>query len=71
VFLRAFFCTEQLKNVSQVFFSMFFSLLNFDPKRQFCKAYNLCIVANFGHDEKLPIFLILGVFDSRFLHRTA
>jgi len=71
LFLRAAFCTEKLKNVSQVFFSMFLSILNFGPKWQFCKGYNLCIVANFGHDEKIPIFRILGVFESRFLQRTA
>ena len=67
VFLRAVFCTEQLKNDCRVFFSMFLRILNFDPKCQFCKGYSLCIVANFGRDEKVAIFRILGVFESRFL----
>ena len=71
VFLRAVFYTEQLKNDCRVFFSMFLRILNFDPKCQFCKGYSLCIVANFGRDEKVAIFRILGVFESRFLHRTA
>ena len=71
VFLRAVFCTEELKNVCRVFFSMFLRILNFDPNLQLSKGYSLCIVANFSHDGKVPIFRILCVFESRFLHRTA
>ena len=70
MFLTAVFCKEQLKNVSRVFFTMFLRILNFDPNWQFCKGYSPCIVAKFGHDGKVSIFLILGVFDSRCLHRT-
>ena len=33
-------------------------------------GYNLCVVAIFGHFQNARIFLILGVFSSRFLHRT-
>ena len=45
---------------------MFERILNFDPKWQFCKAYNLAIVANFGHDGKVAIFPILDVSECRF-----
>ena len=48
---------------------MIVSILIFERNSPLCKAYSLCIVANFGHFQKLVIFRILGVFWSRFLYR--
>ena len=46
---------------------MFFRILNFDPKGGFCKAYSVCMMADF---ENGLISRIFSVFSSGFLHRT-
>ena len=69
-FLKRFFAQSISNEGSIVVFRMIVSwLLIFERNSPFCKAYSLCIVANFDHFQKLVIFRILGVFWSRFLHR--
>ena len=68
-FLEPFFAQNNSNVLVESFF-MFFRILIFDPNWAFCKGYSPCIVTNFGHFRKLVIFRILGVFWSRFLHRT-
>ena len=48
-------------------FDMFFGILIFDPKWEFCKGYSLCKMADFQNGV---ISQILGVFSSGILHRT-
>ena len=48
-------------------FDMFFGILIFDLKRGFCKAYSLCMMADFQNGLISRIF---SVFSSGFLHRT-
>ena len=48
-------------------FDMFFGILIFDPKWGFCKAYGLCMMADFQNGLICRIF---SVFSSGFLHRT-
>ena len=48
-------------------FDMFFGILIFDPKWGSCKAYGLCMMADF---ENGLISRIFSVFSSGFLHRT-
>ena len=48
-------------------FDMFFGILIFDPKWGFCKAYSLCMMADF---QNALISRIFSVFWSGFLHRT-
>ena len=48
-------------------FDMFFGILICDLKRGFCKAYSLCMMADFQNGLISRIF---SVFLSGFLHRT-
>ena len=48
-------------------FEMFFAILTFDPKSGFCKAYSLCMMADF---QNALISRVFRVFWSGFLHRT-
>ena len=48
-------------------FDMFFGILIFDPKGRFCKAYSLCMMADFQNGLTSRIF---SDFLSGFLHRT-
>ena len=46
---------------------MFFRILIFEPKLEFCMGYSLCMMADF---QNALISRIFGVFWSGFLHRT-
>ena len=70
VFFEAVFCTEQLKCARRIVFHTFFRIVIFDPKWAFCKGYSPCILTNFGDFKNVVIFRVLGVFWSRYLHRT-
>ena len=48
-------------------FDMFFGILIFEAKRGFCKAYSLCMMADFQNGLISRTF---SVFSSGFLHRT-
>ena len=48
-------------------FDMLFRILIFDPKRGFCKAYSLSMIADFQNGL---IGGVYSVFSSGFLHRT-
>ena len=48
-------------------FDMFFGILIFEPKSEFCMGYSLCMMADF---ENALISRIFGVFLSGFLQRT-
>ena len=39
-------------------FDMFFGILVFDPKRGFCKAYSLCMMADFQNGLISRIFSV-------------
>ena len=67
VFFGAVFCTEQLKMICRMDFDMFFGILIFVPKSEFCMGYSLCMMADFQNALMSRIF---GVFWSGFLHRT-
>ena len=66
----AVFSTEKLRCVSRDLFGMLFAILIFELNLPFCKAYSLCIVANFAYFRKLVISPILSVFWSHFLYKT-
>ena len=67
VLFEAVFCTEQLKMICRMDFDMFFGILIFAPKSEFCMGYSLCMMADF---QNALISRIFGVFWSGFLHRT-
>ena len=48
-------------------FDMFFGIVIFDPKSEFCMGYSLCMMADF---EDGLISRIFSVFGALFLHRT-
>ena len=48
-------------------FDMFFGILIFEPRSEFCMGYSLCTMADF---ENALISRIFGVFWSGFLQRT-
>ena len=48
-------------------FDMFFGILTFNLKGEFCKGYRLCMMADFQNG---PISRIFGPFWSGFLHTT-
>ena len=48
-------------------FDMIFGIWIFGPKWAFCKAYSLCMMADFQNGLISRIF---SVFSSGFLHRT-
>ena len=48
-------------------FDMFFKIVNFDPKRGFCKGYSLGMIADFQNGL---ISQISTVFSNGFLDRT-
>ena len=48
-------------------FDMFFAILIFDPKFGFCKAYSLCMMADFQNALFSPTF---SFFWRGFLHTT-
>ena len=64
------FCTQQLLSGRTIVFRTFWAFLIFDPNWPCCKDYSLCVVANFDHFQNAPIFRILDVFWSGFLHTT-
>ena len=70
MFFGAVLCIEQLQCVVETFLACFFAFLIFDLKWGVCKGYSLWLVAIFGSFQNALIFRILGVFWSRFLHRT-
>ena len=51
-------------------FSHVFQNFNFEPKLSILQRLQPMHLMNFGHFQKVVIFRILGVFPSRFLHRT-
>ena len=48
-------------------FDMFFGILIFDPKQEFCMGYSLCMMGDFQNGLISRIF---SVFWSGFLYRT-
>ena len=46
VFFRAVFCNEQLEMICRNDCDMFFGILIFDPKCEFCMGYSLCMMAD-------------------------
>ena len=61
---------KPLQRVAETFLACFFAFLIFETKWGFCKGYSLCLMVIFGNFQNALIFRILGVFWSRFLHRT-
>ena len=53
--------------IGRMDFYMFFRILIFEPKLEFCMGYSLCMMADF---QNALISRIFGVFWSGFLHRT-
>ena len=47
-------------------FDMFFGILIFEPKLEFCISYSLCVMADF---KNALISRMFRVFSSGFLHR--
>ena len=45
---------------------MFFGILIFEPKLEFCMGYSLCMLADF---QNALISRMFGVFSSGFFHR--
>ena len=66
MFFGAVVCTEQLM-ICTMDFDMIFGILIFDPKWGFCKAYSLCMMADFQNGLISGIF---RVFWSGCLHIT-
>ena len=48
-------------------FDMFFGILIFDPKWEFCMGYSVCVMADFQNGL---ISLKFSIFWNGFLHRT-
>ena len=67
VFFGAVFRTGRLEMICRMDFDMFFEILIFDPKGAFCKAYSLCMMADF---QNALIFRLFSGLSSGFLHRT-
>ena len=64
VFFEAVFCLEQLEMICNMDFDLFFGILIFDPKWEFCKGYSLCMMGDFQNDLISQIF---SVFFKRFI----
>ena len=58
VFFGAFSCTEQLEMICRIDFDMFFGILIFDPKREFCMGYSLCMMVDFQNGLISRIFSV-------------
>ena len=68
VCFKAVFRKEQLHMICKMDFDMFFGILIFDPRWEFCKGYSLCIMADFQNGLISPIF---GVYWTGFLQTIA
>ena len=58
VFFGAVFYTEQLEMICRMDFDMFFRILIFGPKREFCMGYSLCMMASFQNGLISRIFSV-------------
>ena len=63
VFFEAAFCLEQLEMICNMDFDLFFGILIFDPKWEFCKGYSPCMMVDFQNGLISQIFSFFeGVF---------
>ena len=60
VFFGAVFCTEELEMICRMDFKMFFWILIFDPKWEFCMGYSLWMMAHFQMVSSLEYLVFFG-----------